>query len=162
MLQPFTKYPGLAAATYGFNVETCLHAIRLILSGVFDDFPSLKIVLGHMGEGLLFWIDRIDNRTAFIQTGPGEKLRDLKKRPSDYVRENFYVTSSGMNYKPQLMFAREMIGADRIMFATDYPMEDVGHAVEMLDTAPISDEERLKIYQTNAEQVFGLGETASR
>ena len=156
MLDPFTKYPGLAAATYGFNVETCLNAIRLILSGVFDDFPSLKVVLGHMGEGLLFWIDRIDNRTAFIQTGPGEKLRDLKKRPSDYLRENFYVTTSGMNYEPQLRFAREMIGADRIMFATDYPMEDVSHAVEMLDAAAISDDDKAKIYQTNAERVFGL------
>ena len=157
MLEPFTKYPGLAAATYGFNVETCLHAIRLILSGVFDDFPSLKVVLGHMGEGLLFWIDRIDNRTAFIQTGPGEKLRDLKKRPSDYLRENFYISSSGMNYEPQLRFAREMIGPDRILFATDYPMEDVGHAVEMLDGAQIGDDDRRKIYQTNAERIFGLG-----
>ena len=74
MLEPFTRYPGLAAATFGFSVETGLHALRLILGGIFDDFPKLTVILGHMGEGLPFWIDRVDNRTAFIQTGRARSL----------------------------------------------------------------------------------------
>ena len=157
MLEPFTRYPGLAAATFGFSVETGLHALRLILGGIFDDHPGLTVVLGHMGEGLPFWIDRVDNRTAFIQTGPGPKPRKLRKRPSEYLRENFYVTTSGMDFEPALMLAHKVVGPDRILFAIDYPMEDGAHPVRVIDEAPISDDDKTKIYQTNAERVFGLG-----
>ncbi len=156
MLPPFTAYPGLAAATYGFNVETALHALRLILGGVFDDFPELTVVLGHMGEGLPFWIDRVDNRTAFIASGPGQKSRQLKKKPSEYLRGNFYVATSGMDFEPALMLAHEVVGADRILFATDYPMENPLHAIEVLDAAPISDEDKHRIYRLNAERLFRL------
>lgn len=156
MLEPFTKYPGLAAATYGFNVEAGLHALRLILGGVFDDYPNLTVILGHMGEGLPFWIDRVDNRTAFIQTGPGTKPRKLRKRPSDYLRENFYVTTSGMDFEPALMLAHQVVGPDRIMFAIDHPFEDGAHPIRVIDEAPMSDEDKIKIYQTNAERVFNL------
>jgi predicted TIM-barrel fold metal-dependent hydrolase len=83
MLAPFDTYPGLSSAILGFSVETGLHALRLIFSGVFDDLPNLKIVLGHMGEGLPFWIDRVDNRSAFFNLGPGRKGRKLRKRPGD-------------------------------------------------------------------------------
>jgi 2,3-dihydroxybenzoate decarboxylase len=154
MLEPFTRYPGLAAATYGFSVETGLHALRLILGGVFDDFPGLTVILGHMGEGLPFWIDRVDNRTAFIQTGPGPKSRKLRKRPSDYLRENFYVTTSGMDFEPALMLAHRVVGPERILFAIDHPMEDGTNPVRVLDEAPIPDEDKIRIYQTNAERVF--------
>ena len=156
MLEPFTRYPGLAAATYGFSVETCLHALRLILGGTFDDFPGLTVILGHMGEGLPFWIDRVDNRTAFIQTGPGPKPRPLAKRPSDYLRENFYVTTSGMDFEPALMLAHRVVGPERMLFAIDHPFEDGRNQVRVLDEAPISDEDKTRIYQTNAEQVFGV------
>jgi len=156
MLGPFTRYPGLAGATFGFNVETSLHALRLILSGVFDDFPNLTVILGHMGEGLPFWIDRIDNRTAFLQTGPGTRPRELRKRPSDYLRENFYVTTSGMDFEPALLLAHRVVGPERIPFAIDYPMEDGHHPIKVLDEAPISDADKTLIYQTNAERVFGL------
>lgn len=157
MLEPFTKYSGLAAATYGFSVETGLHALRLILSGVFDDYPDLTVVLGHMGEGLPLWIDRVDNRTAFIQTGPGKKLRKLKKKPSDYLKENFFITTSGMDFEPALMLAHSVVGPDRMMFAIDHPMEDGRNPVRVLDEAPISDEDKEKIYHRNAEQLFKLG-----
>ncbi len=156
MLEPFTRYPGLAAATFGFSVETALHALRLILGGVFDDFPGLTVILGHMGEGLPFWIDRVDNRTAFIQTGPGPKPRKLRKKPSDYLRENFYVATSGMDFEPALLLAHRVVGPDRILFAIDYPMEDGAHPVRVIDEAPISDDDKTQIYQTNAERVFGL------
>ena len=156
MLEPFTRYPGLAAATFGFNVETGLHALRLILGGVFDDFPGLTVILGHMGEGLPFWIDRVDNRNAFIQTGPGPKPRPLRKRPSDYLRENFFVTTSGMPFEPALMLAHRVVGPERILFAIDHPMEDGEHPIRVLDEAPMSDEDKIRIYQTNAEQLFGI------
>ena len=156
MIEPFTAYSGLAAATFGFSVETSLHAIRLMLSGRFDDFPNLTVILGHMGEGLPFWIDRIDNRTAFIQTGPGEKLRPLQKKPSEYLKENFYITTSGMDFEPALMLAHRVVGPDRIMFAIDHPMEDGIHPIHVMDNAPISEEDRAKIYHKNAEQLFGL------
>ncbi len=156
MLEPFTKYSGLAAATYGFSVETGLHALRLILSGVFDDYPDLTVVLGHMGEGLPLWIDRVDNRTAFIQTGPGKKLRKLRKKPSDYLRENFFITTSGMDFEPALMLAHTVVGPDRMMFAIDHPMEDGKNPVRVLDEAPISDEDKEKIYHLNAEKLFSL------
>ncbi|NIB43072.1 amidohydrolase [Pseudomaricurvus alkylphenolicus] len=156
MLEPFTKYPGLAAATFGFNVETGLHALRLILSGVFDDYPDLTIVLGHMGEGLPFWIDRVDNRTAFIHSGPGPKPRKLKKKPSDYLRENFYITTSGMDFEPALMLAYQVVGPERMMFAIDHPMEDGRNPVRVLDNAPLKDDDKEKIYHRNAERLFGL------
>ena len=156
MLEPFTVYPGLAAATYGFNVETGLHALRMILGGVFDDFPELTVVLGHMGEGLPFWIDRVDNRTAFIATGPGKKLRQLNKKPSDYLRENFFVATSGMDFEPALMLAHEVVGPDRILFATDYPMENPMHMIKVLDAAPLTDADKYKIYRENAEKLFRL------
>jgi 2,3-dihydroxybenzoate decarboxylase len=73
------------------------------------------------------------------------------------LRENFYVTTSGMDFEPALMLAHEVVGPDRIMFAIDYPMEDGAHPVRVLDEAPMSDDDKMKIYQTNAERVFGLG-----
>ena len=80
----------------GFSVETSLHAMRLIMSGVFDQFPGLKIVLGHMGEGIPFWLDRIDNRyLLWKKVGSAETLKRL---PSEYFKNNFYISTSGMTY----------------------------------------------------------------
>ena len=84
------------------------------------------------------------------------QIEALRKRPSDYLRENFYVTTSGMDFEPALMLAHRVVGPDRIMFAIDYPMEDGAHAIRVIDEAPISDEDKTRIYQTNAERVFGL------
>jgi 2,3-dihydroxybenzoate decarboxylase len=156
MLAPFDTYPGLSAATMGFSVETGLHALRLIFGGVFDDFPNLKVILGHMGEGLPFWIDRIDNRSAYLDQGPGRKVRKLRKRPSDYLRENFYITTSAMNHEPHLALALKVMGPERIMFAVDYPYEDTAPQVLAMNKAQITEREKTMIYQTNAERIFGL------
>jgi len=157
MIKPFMKYPGLEGPTFGFHVETGLHAVRLILGGIFDDYPGLTVVLGHLGEGLPFWIDRIDNRAQSIQSDSGsEGSRRLRRRPSDYLRENFYLTTSGMDFEPALMLAHKVVGPDRLMFAVDYPYEDARNMVRVLDEAPMSDEDKEKIYQRNAERVFDL------
>ena len=122
---------------------------------VFDEFPDLKIVLGHMGEGLPFWLDRIDTKMALFA-----KFKDpepqLQKKPSEYFLENFYITTSGMNYEHPLMLAHEVVGPDRILFAVDYPAEDAAGPVDFMDRVPISDEDRRKIYHRNAERVFRL------
>ena len=155
MVGPFQKYFGLEAAAFGFPIDASLHALRLILSGVFDDYPRLKIVLGHMGEGLPFWLPRIDKKIALFQ-GIRPPARKLQKAPSEYFLENFYITTSGMNYEAPLLLAHRVVGPDRILFAVDYPFEENEEPVRQMDEAPLSDADKTKIYQTNAERVFGL------
>jgi 2,3-dihydroxybenzoate decarboxylase len=155
MVKPFQQYFGLEAAAFGFPIDASLHALRLILSGVFDDFPRLKIVLGHMGEGLPFWLPRIDKKMALFQNIHAPE-RELNKPPSQYFHDNFYITTSGMNYEEPLLLAHKVMGADRILFAVDYPFEEAEEPVRFMDNAPISDQDRRKIYQTNAEKLFLL------
>ncbi len=156
MVGPFQKYFGLEAAAFGFPIDASLHALRLILSGVFDDYPRLRIVLGHMGEGLPFWLPRIDKKIALFQ-GIKPPERKLEKPPSQYFLDHFTITTSGMNYEAPLMLAHRVVGPDRILFAVDYPFEESEEPVRVVDGAPFPDEDRRKIYQTNAERVFGLG-----
>jgi 5-carboxyvanillate decarboxylase len=153
MIRPYLGYPMLDSAMLGFGAETGLHAMRLICSGLFDAYPQLKIILGHLGEGLPGQLLRIDNRWTIA---PFQK--NLKKPPGQYFRENFVVTTSGMFSQPALVMALSVLGADSIMFAVDYPMEETEEAVSFMDTAPIRAEERDKIYHVNAERVFSLGE----
>ncbi len=155
MVGPFQKYFGLEAAAFGFPMDASLHAMRLILSGVFDDFPGLTIVLGHMGEGLPFWLPRIDKKMELFQ-GINPPERKLKKKPSQYFLDNFYITTSGMNYTEPLVLAHSVMGPDRILFAVDYPFEENEEPVAMMDAAPLSEEDRHKIYHRNAEKVFRL------
>jgi 2,3-dihydroxybenzoate decarboxylase len=155
MVEPFQKYFGLEAAAFGFPVDASLHALRMILGGVFDEFPRLKIVLGHMGEGLPFWLPRIDKKIALFQDiHPPE--RELEKKPSEYFLGNFYSTTSGMNYEHPLMLAHKVVGPDRILFAVDYPFEENEGPVRFMDGVSVSDEDRRKMYHLNAEKLFGL------
>jgi 5-carboxyvanillate decarboxylase len=154
MMKPFTGYPMamLDSAMWGFTAEAALHSMRLICSGLFDEFPKLKIVIGHLGETIPFLINRIDNRYSAT---PFPKK--LKKLPGRYFKENFLVSTSGMNEDPApLKLAISVLGADSIMFAVDYPMENAEDAVRFIDNAPISDKDREKICHINAERVFSL------
>jgi len=152
MMKPFTGYPMLDSAMWGFSAEAGLHAMRLICSGLFDELPRLKIILGHLGETIPFVLARIDNRWS---VAPFPKK--LKKLPGRYFKENFYVSTSGMNEDPAaLNLAISVLGADNIMFAADYPMEDMESAVKFIDAAPISEKDREKICRINAERVFSL------
>ncbi|HEY1721817.1 MAG TPA: amidohydrolase family protein [Magnetospirillaceae bacterium] len=153
MVGPYLDY-GLYFAGWGFAAETGLHVMRLIMSGVFDRFPKLMIVLGHMGEGLPFWLQRLDNRYLLqVKIGAVPKMRLL---PSEYFLTNFVISTSGVMSMPALRLSLDVLGVDRIMFAADHPYESVEEGVAFLDGAAITEDERAKIYWRNAERVFKL------
>jgi predicted TIM-barrel fold metal-dependent hydrolase len=150
----YEGHPWLIGPAYGFCAETGLHALRLMGSGLFDRFGSLKIILGHLGEALSFNLYRMDERIAWSPLG-----YPAKKKVSEYFAQNFYVTTAG-NFRTQsLLNAIMEIGSDRILFSTDYPFEEVGKATGWFDNAPISERDRQKIGRENALRLFGLEAT---
>lgn len=156
MVEPFLSRC-LDAAIYGFQAETGLHVLRLIVSGLFDRFPKLKIVLGHCGEGLPFWLYRIDFMHAgIVRSARSEGVQPLKRRPSEYLRENFYFTTSGMPWEPAITFVQQQMGYDRVMYAMDYPYQFEPNEVTAMDALPLNAEQKKMFFQTNAERIFGL------
>jgi 5-carboxyvanillate decarboxylase len=152
MVGPYLDY-GLYFAGWGFAAETGLHAMRLIMSGTFDRYPKLKIILGHMGEGLPFWLQRIDNRYLLqVKIGAVEKLKRL---PSEYFLDNFVITTAGVTSMPALRLSIDVLGVDKIMFAADYPYEDDAEGVQFMHDADLSSDERAAICFGNAERIFG-------
>ena len=159
MLKPYLAYPGLAMAMAGFAAEASLHAMRLICSGVFDRYPRLKIILGHLGEAIPFWLWRIDSRYEEEKNNDAasaEAYKNLQKLPSQYFKENFYVTTSGMYWEPVLQFVTSVLGSDRILFATDYPYESTTEATQFIESAQIDDDDKEKICHLNAERILRL------
>ena len=143
----------LMGPSWAFGQETAVHALRLMASGLFDAHPRLKIVLGHLGEGLPYSIWRVDHRNAWTQQAP---RYPAKRKLGDYFQENFYLTTSG-NFRTQsLIGAMLEIGADRILFSTDWPFENIDHAAKWFDAAPISEDDRRKIGRENAVRLFRL------
>jgi len=149
MYEPFSEYT-MDGAMWGFHADTSTHAIRLLLSGVFDQFPNLTIALGHMGEGLPFWLDRLDKIAARYEAA-------IKRKPSEYVRDNCVITTSAMFWDPILELSLKVLGPDRILFGVDYPFAPSAAGTRWLDAAPIEHEVRKKIYSENANRVFHLG-----
>ena len=138
MIKPFMAR-GLDGAVFGFAVETGLHALRLVVSGVFDRFPKLNIVLGHLGEGLPYWLFRIDfMHGASVRSGRYASQPKLARKASDYLRENFYYTTSGMAWAPPIRYVQQVMGMDRLMYAMDYPYQFVPEEVDVTDELPIS------------------------
>ena len=158
MVGPYLDH-GLVGAIWGYAVETSLHALRLIFSGVFDELPQLKIVIGHMGEGIPFFLDRIDTH-YLAGGGRGPASRPLQRLPSEYFRDHFVITTSGMNWGPALRLALETLGADRVMFAADYPFENARVAVERIDALGLDRDTLAALYHRNAVRVFGLSDPA--
>lgn len=152
-IRPFQDY-GLGGAGWGFAVETGLHGMRLLMSGVFDRFPGLQIVLGHMGEGIPYWVYRFDYMYEEARRNWGSG--NLRRAPSEYLGENVMITTSGMNHEPALRYCLEVLGPDAIMWAADYPYQTNEDAVAFLDGADIPEDHRVKIYSGNAERVFHL------
>jgi gamma-resorcylate decarboxylase len=151
--QIYEGHPWLMGPTWAFGQETAVHALRLMASGLFDRHPKLQIILGHMGEGLPYSMWRIDNRNAWVKM---PKTYPAKKTFGEYFQNNFYITTSG-NFRTQtLIDAMLEIGADRILFSTDWPFENVDHAATWFDSASISEADRLKIGRTNAARLFSL------
>jgi 5-carboxyvanillate decarboxylase len=159
MIGPYLDY-GLYFAGWGFAAETSLHAMRLIMSGTFDRFPKLKIILGHMGEGIPFWLQRIDNRYLLqVKIGAVKKLPYL---PSEYFLNNFYITTAGVTSMPALRLSLDVLGVERIIFAADYPYEDDATAVAFLKSATVTEEERRLLAHENAERIFGIAGSTLR
>jgi 2,3-dihydroxybenzoate decarboxylase len=134
---------------WGWGFETGSHALRLIISGHFDRFPLSKLMLGHLGETLPFLLWRFDSRAKFH----GLKL---KKAPSEYIRENVIVTTSGMCSAEPLSCTISALGPDRVMFAADHPFEQADEAGHFMDTVPLSDKVRGDICVHNAVRLLGL------
>jgi len=154
MIQPFLKW-GIETATMGFHVEVAYHTIAIILSGAFDRFPKLKIVIGHGGEGLPFWLSRMDFMQQAV-LGNRRDLKPVKRKISEYLKENVWITTSGMAWAPAILFCQQVMGADRVLYAMDYPYQYVAQEVRTTDRLPISPRHLKMLYQTNAEKVFGL------
>jgi 5-carboxyvanillate decarboxylase len=153
MIKPFEVFGFKVGWSWAAEVGT--HIIRLIGNGVFDQFPRLRIVIGHMGEGLPFFLDRIDNRYFWEHEMAAMPPR-LKRKPSDYIRENIVVTTSGMNYAAPLLLTIQTLGIDNVLFAADYPFETVRDSVEAIDSLAIADCDKEKLYSLNAQRVFKL------
>ena len=151
MAAPFRDYR-MEGSIWGYGMEAGTHAVRLILSGVLDRFPRLRIVLGHMGEAVPFWLWRLDYMAA-----PGSRA-DLRNalKASEYFQRNFAITTSGLEDPLALRFCVDKIGIDNIMWAIDYPYQPTAPAVAFLDSAPLSDQERERIAHGNAERIFRL------
>lgn len=143
---------------WGYQAEAGTHAVRLIMSGVFDRHPELKVVLGHLGEGLPFCMRRLDNRYAWTYRAAGENLgmARLELTPSEYLRQNFTVTTSGMDDPDVLAFCLHRLGEDSIMFAIDFPYEESAPATGFLHDADLSEAQRAKISHGNAERLFRI------
>ncbi|TXI61597.1 amidohydrolase family protein [Mycolicibacterium mageritense] len=154
---PYDDY-GMQAAVWGYQAEAGLHAMRLILSGVFDRYPGLTVVLGHLGEGIPYWLRRIDNRHAYTRkiAGAAGDAPELELAPSEYFRRNFVITTSGIDDTHVLDLALHAVGDDNIMFAIDAPYEETADAVAFLRTAPLTERQRDSISHRTAQRVFGL------
>ena len=147
----YEGHPELMGATWGFAPETATHALRLVYSGLFDRFPDLTVILGHLGETLPYFAWRIQR---CFEYNPSNKR--VRKRLQDYLCENFYVTTSGNFNDQALICAVLTIGADRILFSVDYPYEMMEPAARWIERAPISENDRRKIAHRNARSLFRL------
>jgi 2,3-dihydroxybenzoate decarboxylase len=133
----------------------------MITSGVFDRFPKLKLVLGHMGEALPFWLYRLDYMHAGMVAGNRyAAIKPLQRRISDYVKENIWITSSGMPAPEPILFTRKVVGDDRVMYAMDYPYEYTLDEVRMQDALPLSTAEKKAFFQDIAIDLFKLDRNA--
>ena len=150
---------GLEGPLAGFSAEVYLHTLAIISAGVFDRFPDLRIMIGHLGEGLPYLMYRLDYMQHHAARPGLRGCRDgtrLKKKISDYMKENIYITTSGMAWPPAIMFAQEVLGVDRVLYAMDYPYQFDLEEVKATDAIPISAEDKKKLYQLNAEKAFSL------
>lgn len=148
----YQGHPWFQGSAWAFGVETAMHALRLMASGLFDRHPRLTMILGHLGEGLPYNAWRLDHRLSKSPRGiPATRTM------TDYLRANVYLTTSGNFRTPTLLDAIAEIGEDRIMFSVDYPFEDTADAAAWFDAAEISEAQRRKIGRENAATLFGLG-----
>jgi 2,3-dihydroxybenzoate decarboxylase len=144
-------YPELAGPVWGWAFETGTHALRLVAGGVFDRHPGATVVLGHMGEGLPYALERLDDRWAILV-----RERPLEHPPSYYVRHNMYVTTAGAEDQAALQCAIAAMGVERVLFSVDYPYQSPASATAFIRAAAVDDAQRVAICSGNADRLLGL------
>lgn len=149
----FIGCPALNGPTWSWGVDTATYILRFIFGGIFDDYSNVKLICGHMGEMLPYNLGRTDARWSLASMGAKNKLP-----PSWYFRENIYLTTSGNFYEPALRCAIEAVGADRILFGTDYPFESNDTASQFIEKANIPEHTREKVCYQNAEKLLGVNQ----
>jgi uncharacterized protein len=146
----------LASAGWGWHAESGLHALRLMLSGTFDRFPTLQVIVGHMGEMVPFMLKRTENRVATLAAATPEPKRRLERTLTEYFTENFHINTSGVFTDAPLVAAIEVIGIERMHFGVDYPYSENHEGVTFLDIAPISVDARTRIGHANTERLLKI------
>ncbi len=139
----------LMNAGWGWHIETAVHILRLILSGAFDQYPGLQLIIGHMGEALPFMLPRLDHVLS-------AQVTKLERPVGAYLRQNVHYTFSGFNYVPTFLNLMLEVGVDRIMFSADYPYGSMASALAFLNQLPVSPADQERIAHGNAEQLLGL------
>jgi predicted TIM-barrel fold metal-dependent hydrolase len=147
----FDGYPELALAAWGFGIDTGAHFLRLVFAGVFDAYPRLTFILGHLGEGLPFMLHRINDQTQLAAA-----RRGLKRTPAQYLTENLVVTCSGNFSPPAFLCTVRALGIDNVLFSVDWPYESNVAAVDFLKRQPLEQRDIEKVAHLNAERVLRL------
>src|ERR1700681_1734543 len=142
----YKDYPQLGRAALGFGIEMAVQAARLVVSGVFDEFPRLRIILGHLGEALPFVLWRADDTLA--------RRANLRRSFREYLRDHFFITTSGNFSQPALQCAIAELGIERILFAVDWPFQPNGEAVDFIKDAELTASDREQIFGTNARRLL--------
>ena len=148
---------GLDGSIYGFAIETAAHLLKILVSGALDRFPKLKFAVGHCGEAIPFWLYRLDHmHGAMIKAKRYPGVKPLQRKLSEYVLQNFWVTTSGMAWPPAIEFCLRVLGADRVLYAMDYPYQYVPAEVGYTESVNLNPEDMKKLFQTNAQTLFKL------
>lgn len=168
VIELYKDYPQLAASAWGFSIFLAEHILRLVLSGVFDRFPKLKLIIGHMGEVLPWWAERFDHRLCVYK----QELKQISKSNfkkhklplfsipkltlNEYLRRNIYITTSGWFSDDALKYIINKVGIDRIMFSIDYPYEKQHIACEWIDNIDLPLKDKEKIAYKNAKKILKI------
>jgi len=145
----------LAGPAFGFTFDTALCMMRLILSGAFDKYPNLKIVMGHLGESLPYLINRLD--FLFVTRWVRESMEiKISKKPSEYLKNNVFIGTSGDFPLSSILCAIDIMGSDRVLFASDYPYEDSQETIKRIAALPLPEKEKEKIYCLNAKLLLNI------
>lgn len=155
----YQPYQELKSAAWGFHIETAEHVLRLIISGLFDRVPNLKIIVGHMGEMLPFWCWRIDHRIQ--KEGWDGEVAAKNGRPrelsvTEYLKRNIYITTSGLFNTPALDHALKVMGPQHVMYSVDYPYEDYLEANEWFESLDYASDILHAIAYDNAKKLLKL------
>jgi len=149
--QYFEGHPWFTNSAWAFAMETAMHALRLMGSGLFDEFPKLQIILGHLGERIPFDLWRLDHRLKKSPQGI-----PAKQPMRYYMQNNVHLTTSGNFHDPTLNLSITEMGLERIMFSVDYPFETTSDAAVWFDNCELSSADKVTIGRTNAQKMFNL------